>query len=385
MAESGSDCATLPKEERLAWLRLARSENVGPVTFTKLLARFGTASRALEQLPQLSRNGGSSRTPRICTYEKAARELEAADRLGCRMICRCEPQYPAALRAADGAPPVLTVKGSDTALAKPFVAIVGSRNASAVGTRIARTLSADVGRSDYGIVSGLARGIDAAAHEAAIETGTIAVMAGGLDRPYPPQNIALLEDICASESGAAVSEMPLGWEPRARDFPRRNRIIAGIALGLVVVEAAKKSGSLISARLAGELGRLVFAVPGSPLDPRARGTNDLIKDGAILTTTAEDVLTALAPMSGKPARSQGELFPVEVQEIATEDRADPTTAERSQVTEALGPAPVAIDEIVRHTGLLPAQIYVVLLELDLAGRLARHPGGLVSLLPGSAR
>ncbi|WP_136657055.1 DNA-processing protein DprA [Nitratireductor sp. XY-223] len=384
MAAGDPGIQPLTDEERLAWLRLTRSENVGPVTFRRLLGRFGTAGRALEQLPDLSRRGGSNRTLRVCSAEAATREMEAADELGYRFICLCEPQYPAALRASDGAPPVLAVRGSDKALARSCVAIVGSRNASAVGGRIARTLSADIGRSGYGIVSGLARGIDAAAHEAALETGTIAVMAGGLDRPYPPQNVPLLDEICTNGKGAAVSEMPLGWEPRARDFPRRNRIIAGLALGLVVVEAAKKSGSLISARLAGEMGRLVFAVPGSPLDPRARGTNDLIKDGAILTTDAEDVLAALAPMDGNMPRSGSERFALEEEQIATVAQDGPTTEDRSRVTEALGPAPVAIDDIVRHTGLPPAGIYVVLLELDLAGRLARHPGGLVSLLPGSA-
>ncbi|WP_419912533.1 DNA-processing protein DprA [Hoeflea sp.] len=381
MAQAGPDCRKLSEKERLAWLRLARTENVGPVTFRKLIGRFGSATTALEALPGLSRNGGSKRDPRICSSDAAAIELEAADRLGCQLVCSCEPQYPSALRSADGAPPLLTVKGSMSAFARPFVAIVGSRNASAVGGRIARTLSADIGESGYGIVSGLARGIDAAAHEAALETGTVAVMAGGLDRPYPPQNIALFEKICAGGNSAAVSEMPLGWEARARDFPRRNRIIAGMALGLIVVEAAKKSGSLISARLAGELGRLVFAVPGSPLDPRAKGTNDLIKDGAILTTGAGDVVDALAPLSGNLTSHGGAQMMFEEEKIAVEQQAGPTDRSRTQVAGALGPAPVAIDEIVRHTGLLPAEIYVVLLELDLAGRLARHPGGMVSLLP----
>ncbi|MEX3009299.1 DNA-processing protein DprA [Hoeflea sp. TYP-13] len=385
MAERGMDRKSLSQEDRIAWLRLVRSENVGPVTFRKLVRRFGSAQQALDMLPEMSRRGGSAKTLRICSYEAAEREMADAERLGCRMIGLEEPDYPSALRAADGAPPLLTVKGSPSALTRPSVAIVGSRNASAVGGKIARSLAAGIGRAGYTITSGLARGIDAAAHEAALGSGTIAVMAGGLDRPYPPQNIPLLQSICESDSGIAVSEMPLDWEPRARDFPRRNRIIAGIGLGLIVVEAAKKSGSLISARIAGELGRLVFAVPGSPLDPRARGTNDLIKDGAILTSDADDVLQALAPLSGKTGPlDQLPLFREE-EEIAPSAQIAPTDSDRTRVAQALGPAPVGIDDLVRHTDLPPAEIYVVLLELDLAGRLARHPGGSVSLLPGSAR
>lgn len=257
----------------------------------------------------------------------------------------------------------------------PPIAIVGARNASLAGIKMARTLAADLGRDGYSIVSGLARGIDTAAHQGSVATGTVAVLAGGLDHPYPPENIELCNEI-AGRGGAVISEMPFGWEPRAKDFPRRNRIVAGLALGLVVVEAAQRSGSLISARLAGEMGRLVFAVPGSPLDPRAAGTNGLLKDGAILVTEARDVAEQIAPLIGQPLPP-----PVSLEEppdfSATPPPADD---DRSRVIEALGPVPVGIDEIIRHTGLHPAQVFMILLELDLAGRLERHAGGSVSLL-----
>tara|TARA_R110000751_G_scaffold146094_7_gene249916 strand:- start:153428 stop:154585 length:1158 start_codon:yes stop_codon:yes gene_type:complete len=369
----------LSDQQRLSWLRLTRTDNVGPVTFQKLLQRYGDAQTALEMLPELSRMGGSAKPLKICSSADAERELEKAARLGCRLIGLCEPDYPEALSMADSAPPLLTVMGNPAALTRPSVSIVGSRNASVIGNKIARSLAVGIARAGYTITSGLARGIDAAAHVAALPTGTIAVLAGGLDRPYPPQNVPLLKQICTSGHGVAVSEMPLGWEPRARDFPRRNRIIAGIGLGLVVVEAAKKSGSLISARMAGELGRLVFAVPGSPMDPRAKGTNDLIKDGAILTSEADDVITALAPLAG-PARPLGQL-PLGLDEEPHRDAmgALPTHSNRQRLIEALGPTPVEIDDLVRHIGLPLADVYMVLLELDLAGRLERHPGGMVSM------
>ncbi|MEM6461035.1 MAG: DNA-processing protein DprA [Pseudomonadota bacterium] len=380
MTHGESALKSLSDSERLDWLQLARSENVGPVTFRKLLRHFGSAGKALAALPDMARRGGASRSPRICSKGDAERELERAATFGCRMIGLSEPVYPAALRAAESAPALLTVRGHIDVLSRPAVAIVGSRNASVVGCKIARNLAAGVAGAGYATVSGLARGIDAAAHEATVETGTIAVMAGGLDRPYPPQNIELLEAICENGQSAAISEMPFGWEPRARDFPRRNRIIAGVGLGLVVVEAARKSGSLISARIAGELGRLVFAVPGSPLDPRARGTNDLIRDGAILTAEPDDLLEALAPLTGKDARFNQPMPSLEEEAVPAID-AKPSEEIRTHIATALGPAPAAVDDLVRHTGLPPSEVYMVLLELDLAGRLTRHPGGSVSLLP----
>ena len=314
---------------------------------------------------------------RIATVEEAERELTVARKFGARFVGIGEPDYPPALRQIDGAPPLLAVKGDLSTAVLPAVGIVGSRNASISGAKFAAMIGRDTGRAGYAIISGLARGIDTAAHRASLETGTIAAMAGGLDQPYPPENIGLLQEICEGR-GLAISEMPFGWEPRARDFPRRNRLIAGVALGVVVVEAASRSGSLITARLAGEFGRLVFAVPGSPLDPRCHGTNGLLKDGAIVTTEAADVLNALSPIS------QIDLFSdPSVREPPYESERPmllpPGEEERDRIVDALGPTPVEIDDIIRHTQIQPATVYLVLLELDLAGRLHRHAGGLVSL------
>ncbi|MBC7147781.1 MAG: DNA-protecting protein DprA [Rhizobium sp.] len=367
----------LNDRQRISWLRLIRSDNVGPATFRDLINHFGTAETALAMLPELSRRGGSTRAIRIATEAEAEQELETAARFGARFLGIGEPDYPAALRQIDGAPPLLAVKGDLSAASLPAVGVVGSRNASISGAKFAALMARDIGRAGYAIISGLARGIDTAAHRASLETGTIAAMAGGLDRPYPPENIDLLREIWDGR-GLAISEMPFGWEARARDFPRRNRLIAGVALGVVVVEAAARSGSLITARLAGDFGRLVFAVPGSPLDPRCEGTNGLLKDGATVTTRPDDVLQALAPLtaidlfSGREADEPG----------AGEDHgmaSPPSDNDRARVTDALGPTPVEIDDIVRHTGLAPSAVYLVLLELDIAGRLHRHPGGLVSI------
>lgn len=275
----------------------------------------------------------------------------------------------------DNPPPLVSVKGQAAVFTLPPVAIVGARNASLAGVKMARLLAAELGRDGYAVVSGLARGIDTAAHQGAISSGTIAVLAGGLDRIYPPENIDLCHEI-AERGGAVISELPFGWEPRAKDFPRRNRIVAGLSLGLVVVEAAKRSGSLISARLAGEMGRLVFAVPGSPLDPRAAGANGLLKDGAILVTEARDVIAQIAPLVGQTPPP-----PVSLEEPPDFSATPPPRDDdRARVVEALGPVPVGVDEIIRHTALHPAQVFMILLELDLAGRLERHPGGAVSLL-----
>jgi DNA processing protein len=369
----------LTDRQKIAWLRLIRSDNVGPATFGDLINHFGSAEAALDALPELSRRGGSTRTIRIATIADAERELETAHRFGARFIGIGEPDYPPALRQIDAAPPLISAKGDLAVANLPAVGMVGSRNASISGAKFAAMMAQEIGRAGYSIVSGLARGIDAAAHRASLETGTIAAMAGGLDQPYPPENVDLLDQICGGR-GLAVSEMPFGWEPRARDFPRRNRLIAGVALGVVVIEAAARSGSLITARLAGEFGRLVFAVPGSPLDPRCEGTNGLLKDGATVTTKAQDVLQALAPIS------QLDLFsPREADEPESDDPAGyaqpvpPNDDERLVIIRALGPTPVEIDDIIRHTGLAASSVYLVLLELDIAGRLERHAGGFVSL------
>lgn len=374
---AGRTGIALTERQRIAWLRLIRSDNVGPATFRDLINHFGSAEAALSMLPELSNRGGASRSIRIATVEDAERELETARRAGARFIGIGEPEYPPALRQLDGAPPVLAAKGNFSATLQPSVGIVGSRNASISGAKFAAMVARDVGRAGYTVTSGLARGIDTAAHRASLDTGTIAVLAGGLDQPYPPENIPLMDEITKS-NGLVVTEMPFGWEPRARDFPRRNRLIAGISLGLVVVEAAQKSGSLITARMASDYGRLVFAVPGSPLDPRCHGTNALLKDGAIVTTGSEDVLDALAPLSRMELPS---AHIIEEPEKENGDRAflPPDETERATIVSALGPTPVEIDDIIRHTGLPAAAVYLVLLEIDLAGRLYRHAGGLVSL------
>lgn len=364
----------LSDRQRLHWLRLIRTPNVGPASFRDLINRFGSAETAIEMLPEIMMAGGASRPVRVPSVAEAEAELELARKCGARFVALGEHDYPQTLKRMDNPPPLLAVKGTAAVFGLPPVAIVGARNASLAGIKMARTLALELGRNGYCVISGLARGIDTAAHQGSLDTGAVGVLAGGIDRPYPPENAGLCDEI--AERGAIVSEMPFGWEPRAQDFPRRNRIVAGLALGLVVVEAAQRSGSLISARLAGEMGRLVFAVPGSPLDPRAAGTNGLLKDGATLVTEAADVLEALAPLvGGQP------YVPTKLEEppdfTATPP---PVDSDRARVIEALGPVPVEVDELIRHTGLHPAQIFMILLELDLAGRLERHSGGRVSLV-----
>jgi len=366
----------LTDRQRIAWLRLIRSDNVGPATFRDLINHFGSAEAALSMLPELSARGGATRSIRIATEAEAYRELEAVQRFGARFVGIGEPDYPQALRQIDGAPPLLAVKGDLSVLNRPAVGIVGSRNASISGAKFAAMIARDCGRAGYTVVSGLARGIDTAAHRASLNTGTIAAMAGGLDQPYPPENVGLLDEIW-NGYGLAVSEMPFGWEPRARDFPRRNRLIAGISLGVAVVEAAFRSGSLITARMAGEFGRLVFAVPGSPLDPRCHGTNGLLKDGAMIVTSPDDVVEALAPLA------QPDLFSLPSAEEPKRESGrivlPPDETDRTLVIDALGPTPVEVDDIIRHTGLSASAVYLVLLELDMAGRLHRHAGGQVSI------
>jgi DNA processing protein len=363
----------LSDEQRLDWLRLIRSDNVGPRTFRDLVNHYGDAHAALAALPALARRGGAARSIRICSREEAQAELKAARSRGIVFVALEEPDYPLRLQMIDDAPPLLAVRGEAAALNRPLVAIVGSRNASAAGVKFAERLALDLGAAGYAIVSGLARGIDAAAHRASAATGTVAVLAGGHERIYPPEHVPLLESILGS--GAAVSEMPLAWEPRARDFPRRNRLISGLAVGVVIVEAARRSGSLITARLAGEQGREVFAVPGSPLDPRSEGTNSLLKQGATLVTEAADVIAALEPILDRgidlPAREPEQESPVPP-ELGDD--------ERSRIIGLLGPTPTSIDDVVRLAQSTPAVVRTVLLELEIAGRLERHGGGLVSLV-----
>lgn len=399
----------LSDRQRLDWLRLIRSESIGPRSFLSLMNRFGGAGAALAALPDLARQAG--RPIRICTLAEAERELEGLRRLGGRLVALGEADYPLPLQAIDSAPPLIAVLGQVQALQRPAVALVGSRNASAAGMKFTARLARELGEADYIVVSGLARGIDTAAHQASLETGTIAVLAGGLDEIYPPQNAPLAERI--AERGAIVSEMPLGWVARARDFPRRNRLVSGLSLGTVVVEAARRSGSLITARFANEQGRLVFAVPGSPLDPRAEGGNHLIREGATLCAEASHVIEALAPLrrqeaaswlersalreaSGEPP-SEAMWDELDLPEVTPapgfvrhdENYAPPQSAATLEgparapdlgrlIMDLLGPTPVALDDLVRASGQAAREINRVLVELELEGEVRRHPGGALS-------
>jgi DNA processing protein len=345
-----------------------------------MLRRFGSARAALDMLPRLARRGEHANTVTAVTRAEAQTELAALHRAGARLVCWGEPGYPSALAAIEDAPPILTVLGQAQLLRRPMIAVVGARNASANGRRFARDLAAELGQGGLMVISGLARGIDAAAHLGGLETGSVAVVAGGVDVVYPAENRGLYDALV--RQGAVVAELPLGTEPQARHFPRRNRIISGVALGVVVVEAAARSGSLITARFALEQGREVFAVPGSPFDPRARGCNDLLRHGATLTETAADVLAQLAPQlrGAKPLRPVPSIA-IPVAPCAPEAGAvEPVGNEDGLelILERLGPTPVAVDELVRQCQMSAAAVATLLLELELAGRVERHPGNLVS-------
>lgn len=361
--------------ERLDRLRLLRSDNVGPVTFRRLLARFGSAAAALDALPDLARRRGS-RAPRVCSTAEAAAELDAVAALGAQLAAPGEVGYPPLLEHVEDAPPLLCVAGRTDLFEKPGVAIVGARNATINGRRLARTFAEDLGKAGWLVVSGLARGVDAAAHEGSLGAGTAAVVAGGIDVVYPRENAALYERI--RNDGILIAESAPGTEPQARHFPRRNRLISGICFGVVVVEARVRSGSLITARFALEQGREVCAVPGSPLDPRARGANQLIRDGAVLVQSAEDVVAAVGPMAGAVPS------PPEAVDIAAGPPAEAADTEasaaRDAIVGALGPEPVTVDEVVRSCQFSPAVVATVLLELELAGRVERQPGNRVSLI-----
>jgi DNA processing protein len=361
----------LTDAQRIDWLRLIRSDRVGPHTFRSLINHFGSARSALERLPDLARRGGADRPGRIYSEQDARAEIAASRQLGVSLLAPGEAGYPPRLAMLDDAPPLLGVRGAPDVLMRPMIAIVGSRNASGAGLKFAGTLARDLSDAGFVIASGLARGIDQAAHRTSVAGGTMAVLAGGHDKVYPPEHEDLLAAIIAS--GGAISEMPLGHVPRARDFPRRNRLISGAALGVVVVEAAHRSGSLITARIAAEQGREVFAVPGSPLDPRAAGTNDLIKQGATLITEAADVIQAVEPIMGRPIelREPNDKLPLDF---------EPDAGDRARIVDLLGPTPLLLDDLIRMAGTSPAIVRTVLLELELAGRLERHGGGLVSLV-----
>jgi DNA processing protein len=406
----------LSDRERFDWLRLSRCENVGPRTFAMLLTRYGHAAAALKALPSLAKKNANGRVLRLANIEDIEAEFEAADRCGARFFGWSEPDYPWLLREIDSPPPMIAVRGNPSVFTRPTVAIVGSRNASAAGLAFTERLARGLAEAGYVVVSGLARGIDARAHRATAEAGTIAVLAGGHDKIYPADHEKLLEQLL--DKGAAVSEMPFGWEARGRDFPRRNRIVSGLSSGIIVVEAAKNSGSLITARFAGEQGREVFAVPGSPLDPRAEGTNALLRDGATFCTRVDDVLDALAArLQARPRQSDllsegdfnerpGEPLwdELDLDEGATapaeQDRrrnlqppvfevGQPRGEGSAEIESApgpekiiglLGPSPISIDELVRAADMPAQTIRAILLELELAGRLERHGANLVSLV-----
>jgi DNA processing protein len=403
----------LSDEQRLDWLQLIRSDNIGPSTFRTLVNKFGGARAALEALPPLMKRATGAKAVRLALRADCEREMEATLRFGARLIALGEPDYPSALREIDAPPPLLCVKGELSVLTRPMVAIVGARNASAAGLAFTERLTHELSAAEYVIASGLARGVDQRAHRAALRTGTVAVLAGGLDRIYPPEHVGLAEEICGH--GALISEMPLGWEPRGRDFPRRNRIVSGLAMGIVVVEAARKSGSLITSRFANEQGREVFAVPGSPLDPRAEGTNDLLRQGATLCTSGADVIDALAPTASGFVPLRTTLFEDDSNQPTSEplwdetdlfgDPAPPRSQEGLQLDEEsvpamsppvviaaepidarsledrladlLGPAPVGLDDLVRASGASAGQVQAVLLDLELQGR-ANRRGNLVT-------
>ena len=375
--------AELGEAERLACLRLIRTENVGPVTFRELVNHCGGAERALKALPDLAHRGGRRQPVKIYPRDKAEAELEAARKIGARPLFTIEPGYPAVLVHAGVPPPLLYVKGRTDLFDMPAVAIVGARNASAAGRTMASRLATALGAAGMVIVSGLARGIDGAAHEAALKTGTVAVLAGGLDHIYPPEHEKLHADIAAE--GCLVSELPPGFKARGNDFPRRNRIVSGLALGTVVIEAALRSGSLITARRAADQGREVFAVPGHPLDPRAEGTNMLLKQGATLVTSAEDVLESLRPQMDHTPRGMAATssdLGLHPDEDSAPLSSLPSDAAQLVVLQALGPAPVSVDELARSTGLAIRALRGVLIELALAGRIEHQGAQLIALKSG---
>jgi DNA processing protein len=356
----------LTDEERRDWLRLARAENVGPVAFRYLLDTFGEPARAIGALPRMAERAGRALPPRVPSPAETERELAAGAAIGARLLCAGEPAFPPLLTALDPPPPVIWTVGDAKLLHGRGVAIVGARNASAAGQRFARTLAHDLGEAGFIVVSGLARGIDGAAHDGSLPTGTVAVLGGGPNDIYPPEHDGLYRRIV--EKGCIVSESPPGYRAQARDFPRRNRLISGLALAVVVVEAELRSGSLITARLAAEQGREVLAVPGSPLDARAKGTNDLIRQGATLCEGAEDVVRALEGIGLGLREPDAPRY--------VSKGAEPDAALIARVAQLLSPTPTAWDEIARAAGAPGPPVYAALVELSLAGRCELLPGSM---------
>ena len=357
-------------DPRVARLRLIRTPTIGPVTYRQLLARFGSAERAIEALPDLAARGGG-KAPRIAEAAMVEREIARVETLGARYLFIDDADYPPLLAELDNAPAVMTIRGDSALFARTSVAMVGARNASAAACRFARGLAVELGREGVVVVSGLARGLDTAAHQGSLATGTIGVIASGIDIAFPPENRGLQEQV--AEQGLLIAEQPPGSEPLARNFPHRNRVIAGLSTGTVVVEAAPRSGSLITARLAAEAGRDVMAVPGSPLEPRAQGCNLLIREGATLVQSAADILETIRPIDSRMVRMPASPFD-------GRPGGEPDDAERRALIGLLGPVSVAIDELIRQSGLPPATVALVLLELELADRIERHAGGRVSLI-----
>lgn len=371
--------ATFSLKEKLDWLRLSRTENVGPITFYRLLERYGSAAKALEALPELSRKGGSKRTLKAPELSHVTAEYERLQDIGGEMVCAGESAYPLSLSATDDAPPILSYIGDITIARSPCLAMVGARNASLNGKKFARHLAKELGQAGQIIVSGLARGIDTSAHEGALPTGTIAVVAGGIDVVYPRENTELYEQI--KQRGLIFAESPLGMEPIARHFPKRNRIVSGLSAGTIVIEATFKSGSLITARMAGEQGRDVYAVPGYPLDPRAQGPNKLIQDGAVLIQNASDILNALNNYTGgKSLHDYTRQAPAPF-EIANDRVDEKEVADvHSILMQNLSQMPVGVDELARTCHVSIPVLQMALLEMELAGRLQRLPGNRVVLL-----
>ncbi|MEP3630335.1 MAG: DNA-processing protein DprA [Hyphomicrobiales bacterium] len=372
---------SLTDEQRITWLRLARTEQVGPISFFNFINRFGSAENALEALPQIASKAGSNKFPKICSRDDALRELDAAQKLGVRHIAAGEPDYPTLLRQIDDPPPFLLVRGDVDFNQRQMVAIVGSRNTSIAGQKIAAQLANRLMEEGYVVVSGLARGIDTSAHKASLIGGTIAVMAGGHANVYPPENLGLSNDIVENH-GAIVSETPPWLSPRAQDFPRRNRIVSGLCSGVVIVEAARRSGSLITARLAGEQNRQVFAVPGSPLDPRSEGTNRLIREGATLIRSAEDIIEDLRPSeSFQEIQSSDGQSPFRFEANKAEDYENNRLPESDieRIAENLSAAPVHIDDVVRFTGLSAQAVVACLCELEFSGRIERLEANMFKL------
>jgi len=367
---------TLTDAERLDWLQLIRTENIGPVTFSRLVSKFGSARAAIDALPQMAAKAGRKLPLRAASRSEAEKEFERAGKSGAKLIASCEPEYPRLLAEIADAPPLLYVRGHSSLFSKPAVAVIGARNASGIGRKMARILSEYLGSNGFAVVSGLARGIDGAAHEAALKTGTIAIVAGGVDVIYPPEHGELTEMIAAQ--GAVISEQPPGAEPTARDFPKRNRIISGLSRGVVVVEAAARSGTLITARFALEQGREVFAVPGSPLDPRCEGANRLIRDGATLVQNGADIIDALAAQLrtiNDPPRDFLDWAPADESEYSATD----AQRLRDLVKEALSFAPLHRDEILREIDAPASLVIDALVDLVLAGEAQEHSGGRFTL------